>query len=377
MKQIYPLAILLLALTTLTGTITAQSYSGGSYTAVRNGKWHTPSGPNVWDPNGEPPATCNSCLITINSGLTVTMNADVTLSGNSLMVIQNDPANATKLVIPFSSAVSPATPFPIPSSYNRISLVYGDHVSIDLAGSNATLDASTSGTYDGVFLAVLTPQSPNTYFYIPRVGTSAIYTPATAVSGPSTLSSNGTLPIILSAFDAILDNAAVELTWTTGMELNAAHFSIERSTNAGASWTSLGTVKATGFSSLPVNYQFTDGSPVSGTDQYRLQSVDMDGKFTYSDVKVVRVGVISKVRVFPNPARDNVNITLGEGNTSFSGSVRILSLSGQVIAEKVFSNTAGGTTISMSVGGYAPGNYLVLVSSSDGTQQVTKLAVTR
>jgi type IX secretion system substrate protein len=384
MKQIYPFAILTLALASLTGTISAQTYSGGSYTAVRNGKWHTPSGPNVWDPNGEPPSTCNNCLITINTGTSVTLNTSVTLAGSSLLQIGTDASAATELLIPAS--VSPAG-----TAWNNSNnvIVTNDGSSpanqIQLANSSAFINAtSADNSFDGIFTTF--SNTPTIYFKQVGNGPSAYSGTAVinqgsinrnSLTGPVTLSGNGTLPIVLSAFDAVLNNSVVDLTWTTDMEINSDHFTIERSTNAGTSWSPIGTVSAQGFSSLPVNYSFTDGSPVSGADQYRLESVDRDGKFTYSDIKVVRVGVISKVTVFPNPARDNVNITLGEGNASFSGSVRILSLSGQLLAEKIVSNTAGGSTISMSVGGYTPGNYLVLVTGSDGTQQVTKLSVSR
>src|SRR5580658_10197236 len=100
MKQFYPFATILLATLTLSFATIAQTYSGGTYTAVRTGyNWHTPSGPNAWDPNGEPPANCSNCLITINSGVTVTLNTSVTLSNSSMLVIGTDPASAAELRI--------------------------------------------------------------------------------------------------------------------------------------------------------------------------------------------------------------------------------------------------------------------------------------
>jgi Secretion system C-terminal sorting domain len=372
MKQFYTLA---LALTCLSLSSSAQTYPGGTYTVIQSGNWHTASGPGIWQAS-EPPAFCSNCNIVIPDGVVVTLNADVTLAGTSLFSIGTaSGTTATTLVIPFSSSVTPPTPFPIPSVYNRISLIFGNAINLTVGNSNDVIDASRTGPYDGIFMAVPTPQGNSPYSYIARVNTTAAFPNATSVTGPNTLNAFGDLPIILSNFTATLDQKAVNLDWTTQLEMNSSHFVIQSSTNAGASWNNIATVAAHGNSAEPINYSFTDSKPATGTSEYRLQMVDLDGKYAYSAVKVVRIGLISSVSIYPNPARDYVNVVLS-GDASVSANIRLINQAGQLLMEKNVSN-AGGTTVAFSVSGYPQGNYLIIVTGSDGTQQVNKVFISK
>lgn len=368
MKIFYPLTTIAIAVTLFTQTAFAQTYPGGTYTAQLSGTWINNPTP-VWDVN--PPTTCTDCHIVISDGVTVTLNTTVTLMGNSLLSIGTaGSGQTTTLYIPFSTNANPsATP------YNRINMVYGDPVSITLGSGNASIDARTTGSNDGVFLAVPTPTANNPYVYIARVGTSANYPNATQLTGPNTLSSVGTLPIILSAFNVIGNNGAVDLSWTTQLEINSDHFAVERSTTAGAHWDVIGVVAAHGNSSTVLNYSFSDDKPASGTIEYRLLLVDKDAKFSYSEVRTIRNGLIAAVGIYPNPARDYVNVTLG--NSAAQGVViRLLNQSGQLLQEKRVNN-AGGTIVPLAVSSYPQGNYLVVVAYADGSTQVSKLLISK
>jgi hypothetical protein len=211
--------------------------------------------------------------------------------------------------------------------------------------------------------------------YIDRLGTSAEYDNATQLFGPNTLGSSGVLPIIISGFSATLDNGAVDLSWSSQMEINSDHFAVERSTDVGAHWAVIGVVAAHGNSSTVLNYSFQDSKPSAGTSEYRLQMVDKDAKYAYSEVKTIRNGLITAVSVYPNPARDYVNVTLGGSNTQ-SAVIRLLSQSGQLLVEKNVSN-AGGTTIPLAVSLYPTGNYLIVVVGADGSKQVSKLLISK
>lgn len=378
MKKLYPLAILLLTIILLSNRTTAQTYSGGTYSAQRNGNWH---GDNIWNPT-EPPSTCLNCLININSGVTVTLNANVTLKNSSLLVI-GTPGNtaATELLINASTGTDWA------SSYNVILSNDGSNPAnaIQLINSSASVNAiGANNDFDGIFTTF--EGTPTTYFKQVGNGVSA-YSGATAsnsrslsnsntLSGPVTLSSTGTLPIILSDFNALLDDNQVDLTWTTDLEVNSDHFAVQRSTNGGSSWETLGTVAAQGMSSISVNYSYTDATPASGVSEYRLQLVDRDGQSAYSTIRTIRTGQVSTISIFPNPTKDYVNITLGGEATTGSLDIRLLSQAGQLLVEKKVSN-AGGTTVTLPVSNYPQGNYLILVTGPDGTQQVNKLLISK
>lgn len=366
MKHLYSLTTLAIALTLFAQTTSAQTYSGGTYTAFQSGNWSNNATP-VWD--APPPSTCNNCHIVISDGVKVTLNTTVLLEGNTLVTIGSEGSSLqTTLLIPFSSNNAAAV-------HNRVEMVYGDPVNMTVSNSNASIDATTTGSYDGVFLAVPTPTAQQPFMYIARLGTSAQYDNATQLFGLNTLGSSGVLPIILSDFNAILNNGAVDLSWSTQMEINSDHFAVERSTDAGAHWNVIGVVAAHGNSSTVLSYSFSDSKPGSGTSEYRLQMVDKDAKYTYSDVKTIRNGLITAVSVYPNPARDYVNVTLG-GTSTQSMVIRLLNQSGQLLLEKNISN-AGGTTVPLAVSSYPQGNYLIVVMGADGSKQVSKLLISK
>jgi hypothetical protein len=372
MKLVYTLATGLAILLFVNDT-SAQTYSGGTYTAVRSGSWFAVPGPNfVWDVTGQPPSTCNNCHIIIADGQTVTMNSDITLSGNSLLSVGTDASSTTTLNIPFSSNIAPPTPFPVPSAYNRISLVYGDLASVAISNSNSSVNASTSGPYDGVFLGVPTPGGNSQFVYIQRLGPTAPFpNPTTPVFGPGSLSSIGVLPIQMSDFQAAPHENEVNLTWTTLLEINSDHFDIQHLTASGA-WETIGQVKASGNSATTIEYSFTDDKAVPGANEYRIQSVDKDKKYKISEIKVVTLGALS-VSLFPNPAADFVNVNLGKTPSGMQ-SIRLISQTGQVLVEKRQENL-GGTIVPLAVSNYPQGNYLIIVTGADGSRRVSKLFI--
>jgi len=354
MKKIYTLSLALLALALL------NSASAQTYNAIRSGNW---SNAITWDPNSIPSATCNNCTINIGANLTVTLDAAVVLTGTSRIVLNT---NAV-LVIPGSSTNANAP-------HNSITMVQSTPgPSIQLL-TGASINATATRTYDGIFSRI-------TIFGIPinykLVGTPVLFFPAvvgTTVTGPATLSSNGTLPVILTDFNAVLDKGAVDVTWTTQTEINADHFSVERSAD-GANWSSIGTVAAAGNSVSVLNYSFTDNAPLASVNYYRLQNVDRDGKFTYTEVKVVRGSLIKGFSIFPNPASDNVYVTLSSAATK-DITLRLINQAGQVLQEKKVSNAAG-TTVSLPVRAYPSGTYMLQIKTTDGVQQTSKLLITR
>ena len=80
-------------------------------------------------------------------------------------------------------------------------------------------------------------------------------------------------------------------------------------------------------------------------------------------------------KYYPNPARDYVNVTLA-GAAGESMLVRLFNSAGQLLQEKNIAN-AGGTTVPLAVSTYPEGNYLIVVSASDGSRQINKLVITK
>ena len=370
---------------TLSGLVLLASPSFGQtvYTVVQPGNWSTPSpGVPIWDGvHGQPPPVCSNCEIDIKVTGTVVLNTSITLTNGSKIVI-GAAGSHTILQIPNSGSGNFA-------GGNNI-LLDGTTTASNFSIFDATssLDATSAGLYDGVLQ--LTPGGGGTTEFAKQYGTAGNlfngnttaatetgFGPAVfgaSASGPLNLSSTGTLPVILTDFTATVNEGVVDLAWTTTLEINSDRFVVERSANAGADWDAIGTVGAHGNSGDALHYSFADHKPVQGTAEYRLQMVDKDGVYKYSPVKSVRLGAITAVSVYPNPARDFVNVTLG--NASGFTVIRLYNQGGQLLQEKGLNNP-GGTIVPLAVSGYPEGNYIVVVTGADGSRATSKVLVAK
>ena len=90
-----------------------------------------------------------------------------------------------------------------------------------------------------------------------------------------------------------------------------------------------------------------------------------------------QTGIISistqGVRLYPNPAKEEVNIALSTG--IFADRAEIVNLSGQTVAAHDIAD--GSRYINMTVANFPPGIYFVKIKEGRKTVQVEKLAVQR
>jgi hypothetical protein len=126
----------------------------------------------------------------------------------------------------------------------------------------------------------------------------------------------GMLPVRLADFTVSLndDNDAI-IRWTTTYEQGSDHFEIERSFD-GASFETVGTVKAAGTSFAKNDYSFTDNklrnSALNKKDvYYRLRMVDANNRAEVTKILVLRLfrtPSIKMVAVSPNPVYNDINV---------------------------------------------------------------------
>jgi hypothetical protein len=179
-------------------------------------------------------------------------------------------------------------------------------------------------------------------------------------------SDDAPLPVSLKSFVAWKRNQMVELEWTTLSEVGFDYFVVERSSD-GINFEAIGKVNASGTLHGLANYAFTDQSPLSPVNYYRLRNVDVDGKFEFS--RIVKVDmhahVLASPNVYPNP------LTEGHVATLFMVSsvretqvVRIADLQGKQVMAKEIQVVQGNNTIELSELSKLPkGSYMVSVHS--------------
>ncbi len=183
-----------------------------------------------------------------------------------------------------------------------------------------------------------------------------------------------TLPIKLSAFNAVLNNSSrrVDLSWTTEYEKNVSHFIVERSTD-GVNYSDAGMVFAYGNTTDSKNYTMHDNiSNLQATViYYRLRSVDIDGKNELSNIRVIRNGKGSEnnisILTYPNPVTNDLRITIPANWQNKRAVYEIFNANGQVARRVETGNSS--QTESINVSSLAPGFYIVKVSCNDEISQ--------
>jgi hypothetical protein len=150
----------------------------------------------------------------------------------------------------------------------------------------------------------------------------------------STSSANA-LPVEFLYIKAAQDRGENKIHWATASEDNNSHFIIQRTHN-GASWETLGEIGGAGFSSNVIKYAYSDQNPYSDVNYYRIKQVDYDGKFDYSEIVMVNSLIESaniNLKIFPNPANDEVVVRWGEEEET--GKIVLLGLNVNVVAEQL------------------------------------------
>jgi len=110
------------------------------------------------------------------------------------------------------------------------------------------------------------------------------------------------LPVGFLLFKAELVHDYVDIHWKTATETNNNYFIVQKSTN-GRTWENIDRVEGAKNSTQILGYKFDDRTPYLGTSYYRIKQVDMDDKFTYSEIKALDINNLehTDIHVSPNP----------------------------------------------------------------------------
>lgn len=126
------------------------------------------------------------------------------------------------------------------------------------------------------------------------------------------------LPVELVEFSGTLSfNSTAVINWETLTENNVSHFAIQKSSDGGNTFETIGKVNASGNSLELNNYSFIDDA-CFGETYYRLLVVDAENSSSYSKVIVVSGSTIDAgdIQLFPNPA--NNQIIISNSNSAFT-----------------------------------------------------------
>ena len=119
-----------------------------------------------------------------------------------------------------------------------------------------------------------------------------------------------TVPVELVAFSARIMNDHILLSWVTESETNNLGFHIERSLDK-RNWRQVGFVRGHGTTTSLHNYQFRDNTMTGDSLYYRLQQIDQDGSYAYSEIITVNTNMplFFDMSIHPNPFNTTTRIS--------------------------------------------------------------------
>jgi hypothetical protein len=187
-----------------------------------------------------------------------------------------------------------------------------------------------------------------------------------------------TLPVKLYSFNGVYRNLATLLNWATDNEVNFEKFEVERSVN-GSDYTVIG-VRAAKSTGSRANYELTDDlSSVNGSVfYYRLKMIDLDGKFTYSQVVLIRKDskTVNGVTINPNPVINGIATVKMTSARKGTVELRVVDQSGRVVMKQVQNIYEGNNAITLTLQQLQSGIYTLQVADADAVLS-TKFSVIR
>lgn len=176
----------------------------------------------------------------------------------------------------------------------------------------------------------------------------------------------GPLPVTLLSFKGEENDGQHILHWKTSNEQNTSHFVIEHSSDAKL-FKELGMTNAAGNSHEEKNYGFTYKTPMLGKSFYRLKMVDIDGKFTYSNVVLLNViDNLTSISLYPNPTANILNVEIHNQKNPSQINMRISDLTGKTVWISDKTNLENKYQIDIS--SFASGMYFLIVEIQNEKQ---------
>ena len=262
----------------------------------------------------------------------------------------------------------------VAASTSQINLTWADNSTNETA---FVVERSLDGTsgWTTIFTStrnitsfVNTGLSPNTlYYYRVRAENPAGVSNYSAITSQSTLQA---LPVNLIAFNAQSVNKKVQLFWRVSNELNFKQYIIEWSKD-GINFQQLAIMLARGTGANNLSYIYEHANPMHANNFYRLKLVDDNGSFQYSPIRQISMNKMEDVFVYPNPAKNMVNIQYNTNNQN--DIVSIMDAVGKIVKQQLLNNNSTAINISE----LANGIYTIRVIQNNKVINNQKLIVNK
>jgi hypothetical protein len=217
-----------------------------------------------------------------------------------------------------------------------------------LSSTNTAINQNANTPYGSdLYLQFITPSLSS--FYIDGLG--------------------GTVPVYISAYNAVCNKNNVIISWVTATEINNKFFTVEKSED-GVHFKALAIVNGAINSGTQKQYAVTDFHPFISKTYYRLKQTDLNGREQYFNILTADCSSnTQEVVIYPNPVSNELFVKM---NSSFKkGKLKILSGTGALINEIGYI-TQRGNVIAINVQSLSPGVYFLQITNEKEERNILK-----
>ena len=192
--------------------------------------------------------------------------------------------------------------------------------------------------------------------------------------------SQTTLPLKLLSFNGAYRNQRTTLSWVTENEQNVSGFQIERSTD-GVNYAAIASQTAKGGAGRADYNSSDDLTNANGTMFfYRLKMIDIDGRFTYSQVVLIRKDrkAINGMSISPNPVISGTTATAKfDATVASTIELKVLDMSGRIVLTQQNNVYEGANSVVINnLNRLQPGMYILQMKNGNETE-ITKFNIAR
>lgn len=244
------------------------------------------------------------------------------------------------------------------SAVTNVAVMYG----VPGSGTAATqLTSSASGTFNYTDNALANGSQRYYYLDITEADGSRIVTAPVWYTRND--AAKGIAPESLTSFFTVNEKDRVILKWTTENEEAGQSFEIQRSSDEGRNYITLGTMEGKGMSTNVHTYAHSDMQPVAGVAYYRLVQRNSNGVIRFTDVKVVNRSetLVSYYTVYPNPVQGLLNIRVAAASSDRMNA-EVYDMSGRKMITQQYSILNGMQTVGLDMGRLNNGSYILKIT---------------
>lgn len=183
------------------------------------------------------------------------------------------------------------------------------------------------------------------------------------------------LSVNIADFTVKTNNSQNILNWGTASENNSRDFELQTGTD-GATFSTIATIATkaiNGNSNEKLNYSYVDADPAVGHNFYRLKMSDKDGQVIYSKVvDLLNTLTTEPVNIYPNPAKDVVNIDLF-ATYEYTATISLTDMLGKLVKKVNVQVVSGNNHIVTDMKGMVTGIYTLQISNENGVIHTQKL----